>query len=164
MVEIIPFKEVEPKPCPYCGGSSLTHIDQEDCDLEDVGFFVRCTKCNAQSPFLNSRNLAAEDWNALADLRKERDRLDALINNPHVDNFIDNIRSEAAHQRETWPGANDAAKQPSDWYWLCAYLGGKAIGGEDLGKRLHRIISMAAACLNWHRHESVRAAKAECDK
>ena len=32
----------------------------------------------------------------------ERARLDALINNPHTADFLESIRTEAAHQRERW--------------------------------------------------------------
>ena len=45
-------------------------------------------------------------------------------------------------------------KTPEDWFWLIGYLVGKAIRPDDPGKRLHHIITTAAACLNWHRHEA----------
>lgn len=80
---------------------------------------------------------------------RERDRLDALINNPHTDNFLEAVRTEAAHQRERWPSEHDASKTDADWYWLIGYLAGKAL--HDIkGKRLHHTITTAAACLNWH--------------
>ncbi len=90
----------------------------------------------------------------LAELERdaaEVKRLDALINNPHTENFLESVRLEAAHQRERWGAKHDAGKQASDWFWLIGYLAGKAIRPEQPEqKRLHHIITTAAACLNWH--------------
>ena len=82
----------------------------------------------------------------------ERDRLDALINSPHVDNFMDNVRTEAAHQRERWGVDHDAGKADADWFWLIGYVAGKAMRPTTGHKRLHHIITTAAVCLNWHAH------------
>ena len=81
----------------------------------------------------------------------ERDRLHTLINNPHTMDFIEAVRTEAAHQRERWPSEHDAGKTDADWFWLIGYLAGKAIRPDATPeKRLHHIITTAAACLNWH--------------
>lgn len=78
----------------------------------------------------------------------ERVRLDSLINNPHVEDFLEAIRLEAAHQRERWGSEHDEGKADSDWFWLIGYLAGKALSKPE--KQLHHIITTAAACLNWH--------------
>jgi hypothetical protein len=93
-------------------------------------------------------------------LRRAADRiqeLDALINTPHVGDFLEAVRLEAAHQCERWGVDNDAAKEPPDWFWLLGYLAGKALAAAIAGnkeKALHHAISTAAACLNWHAHIS----------
>ncbi len=89
---------------------------------------------------------------ALTALRAERDRLDALINNPHTDDFLESVRLEAAHQRERWAAEHDGGKSDADWFWLIGYLAGKALNKPE--KRLHHVITTAAAALNWHAHLS----------
>lgn len=88
----------------------------------------------------------------VAKLFAERDRLDALINNPQTALFLEAVRAEAAHQVERWGTVHDRAKEPQDWYWLLAYLGGKAlrshIDGDEF-KALHHTISSAAVLANW---------------
>jgi len=82
-------------------------------------------------------------------------RLDALINTPSIDNFLEALRLEAAHQCERFGVDADAGKEPPDWFWLLGYLAGKALAAAIAGNRekaLHHTISTAAACLNWHAH------------
>jgi hypothetical protein len=79
--------------------------------------------------------------------------LEALINNPHTDNFLEAVRLEAAHQRERWKAEHDAGKSDADWLWLVAYLTTKALTKPD--KRLHHIITAAAGLLNWHMQRTV---------
>lgn len=88
---------------------------------------------------LEGRALAAE---------AERDRLAAAINTPHTKEFLVAVEMEAIHQRERWGTEQDAGKEITDWYWLIGYLAGKAVLKPE--KRLHHIITTAAACLNWH--------------
>ena len=104
-------------------------------------------------------------------LLEEVRKLDARINNPITDNFIDGVRHEAAHQVERWGAAHDRGKTAFDWFWLIGYLAQKAAtaavayegaiehaitpadrdaAGADLEKALHHTISTAAALLNWH--------------
>jgi hypothetical protein len=88
------------------------------------------------------------------DLVEEVLRLDGLINTPQITDFIEAMKTEAAHQRERWGDDHDKMKRPEDWFWLIGYLGGKIIRPDTTkSKRLHRIVTVAAACLNWHRHE-----------
>lgn len=78
---------------------------------------------------------------------------DALINAPHTKDFLESTRCEVAHQVERWGTVHDRAKQPQDWYWLIAYLAGKALRAHidgDLEKAKHHTISSAAALANWH--------------
>jgi hypothetical protein len=84
----------------------------------------------------------------------ELERLHALINNPHTADFVEAVKSEAAHQRERWGTEHDTGKLDADWFWLIGYLAGKAMHSEIYGKQLHHIITTAAACLNWHAHKT----------
>lgn len=84
---------------------------------------------------------------------EDRDRLDSLVNNPHIKEFAEAVRLEAAHQRERWGAAHDAGKQSQDWFWLIGYLAGKALAADKSGdkdKALHHTISTAAVLANWH--------------
>jgi hypothetical protein len=87
-----------------------------------------------------------------------------------VHDFVRAVVLEAAHQRERWGTEHDAGKTDADWFWLIGYLAGKALWnpgdmgdmvaafvGDDaagakalLEKKLHRIITIAAAAANWH--------------
>ena len=90
---------------------------------------------------------------ATAVLKAEVERLKALINTPHNDNFLEGVRIEAAHQREKWGEAHDRGKSAEHWYWLVGYLAGKALRATIDGKQdkaLHHTISSAAALLHWH--------------
>ena len=85
----------------------------------------------------------------------DADRQDAeayrRINTPEVSNFLAGVHNEALHQRERWGAEGDAGKTDADWYWLVGYLAGKAIRPDATPeKRLHHIITTAAALLNWH--------------
>lgn len=88
------------------------------------------------------------DW-----ARGEVARLTALINTPHVEDFLEAVRLEAAHQRERWDAEHDDGKADTDWFWLIGYLAGKAVSKPE--KQLHHIITTAAACLNWHMARTV---------
>ena len=96
-----------------------------------------------------------------SDLEAELERLNDLLHNPHTDGFLDSVRIEAAHQRERWGSDHDGDKEPSDWFWLLGYLGGKALAAALSGnkeKALHHTISSGAVLLNWHAQlNSIRA-------
>ena len=86
-------------------------------------------------------------------LKAEAIRLDALINSPQTAKFLDATRIEVAHQIARWGSVHDRAKEPQDWYWLIAYLSGKALRSHidgDREKALHHTISSAAVLANWH--------------
>jgi hypothetical protein len=82
----------------------------------------------------------------------ERDALKyRALHTPEIVDFIAAVEREALFQREKWGADGDAGKTDADWFWLLGYLGGKAIRSDATQeKRLHHIITTAAACLNWH--------------
>lgn len=83
----------------------------------------------------------------LSDLRR-------LLNTPETADFDKGVPLEATHQIERWGAAQDAGKQPEDWFWLCGYLAGKALSSFKAGdheKAKHHCISTAAAMRNWHK-------------
>lgn len=72
------------------------------------------------------------------------------INTPEIGDFLSAVRNEALHQRQRWGSNQDQGKSDNDWFWLINHLAGKAAQAEPPDKRLHHIITTAAACLNWH--------------
>ncbi|WP_322037920.1 hypothetical protein [Burkholderia cenocepacia] len=94
---------------------------------------------------------AAECDQSTSALQAEIDRLNAIINTPHTDNFLQAVSIEAEHQRQRW---NDSNKAPADWFWLVGYLAGKALAAVLSGdhvKAKHHMVTTAAALANWHR-------------
>lgn len=79
--------------------------------------------------------------------------LEALINTPHTNDFLEAVRLEAAHQREHWGSSQDEGKTDADWFWLLGHLAGKAVHLPE--KQLHHIITSAAVLLNWHMQRTV---------
>jgi hypothetical protein len=78
-----------------------------------------------------------------------------LLNTPVLYEFGEGAVMEALHQRERWGAEHDAGKEPQDWYWLLAYLAGKALRAcidGNTEKALHHTISSAAVLANWHSH------------
>lgn len=91
---------------------------------------------------------------AVRTLIDEIERLDGIINVPGTDDFLVNVRNEAAHQIARWGVDHDAGKRPEDWIALVVYLLGKATKAHysgDHAKLLHHVITLAAVALNWHR-------------
>lgn len=81
--------------------------------------------------------------------------MEGLLNTPEVDDFLDGVRIEAAHQEKRWGSEHDEAKTPGDWFWLIGYLAGKALRAAldgDNEKHMHHCISTGAGLANWHRH------------
>lgn len=98
-------------------------------------------------------------------LKAEIERLNGLINNPHVEGFANSVCMEAAHQRERWGVEHDAGKTDEEWFWLVGHLASKALSAarfvedgrlplavveEQRSKALHHIITSAAALANWY--------------
>jgi hypothetical protein len=77
-----------------------------------------------------------------------------LIGSPGVDNFVEDVKREAAHQVERRGTDHDTGKTHEEWFWLLGWLAGKAVFAARMGdatKLKHHIITTAAACLNWRR-------------
>lgn len=90
-------------------------------------------------------------------LRAEVARLRALIDTPATDDFVESTKREAAHQIQRWGVEHQAAKAPSDFFWLVGYLAGKADRSATLGetdKAKHHLVAAAAVLLNWFRRLS----------
>jgi hypothetical protein len=97
----------------------------------------------------------------LADARRAYEELYELVNTPEVENFVEAVRLEAAHQVQRWGEAHDQGKTPEDWMWVLAFLATKATQAARYGdkeKYLHHIVTSAALCLNWHRAAMLEAA------
>jgi hypothetical protein len=89
----------------------------------------------------------------LAEVQADCNRLKDLIGNPQTADFLESVRSEAAHQVERWGPAHDRSKSAENWFWLVGYLAGKALRAQiegDREKALHHTISSAAALAHWH--------------
>jgi hypothetical protein len=79
------------------------------------------------------------------------------LDTPELLDFLEAMKIEAAHQQERWKGT-DPLKDDPDWYWLIGWLGGKVITDPHEAddqrsvqeRKLHRIITVAAAAYNWH--------------
>lgn len=84
------------------------------------------------------------DLNAgwLKDLLDDCDDLDALINSPQTENFLEAVRTEAAHQVERWGNDDRAKKSDADWIWLMTYLASKAVFGKE---QTHKINGLPLA-------------------
>lgn len=74
------------------------------------------------------------------------------LGTPEVEEFFAAVQKEALYQREHWGADHDGGKTDADWFWLVGYLAGKALHNPDgdTKKRMHRIITVAAAACNWH--------------
>jgi hypothetical protein len=150
------------KPCTFCGTpADPTH------QLRDIGRYPNgntitrpvCEDCSevgeayerglSQRKLLEGLPLPPAVENEIVEL----ERLRALVHSPQVTDFLEAVRTEAAHQVERFGSDHDAGKGPTDWFWLLGYLAGKAVWSATHGDRekaLHHVITTAAACLNWH--------------
>lgn len=103
----------------------------------------------------NRGRLERSLYDELEVLRRRVAELEALINTPTIDDWIEGVRLEAAHQQDRWGSEHDAGKTDPDWFWLVGYLAGKALFARmqgNLDKAKHHTISTGAALLNWWRH------------
>lgn len=62
-----------------------------------------------------------------AETAEESRRLNALINTPQTDDWLEAVKLEAAHQIERWGVDHDKGKKPEDYFWLIGYLSSKAL-------------------------------------
>lgn len=93
-------------------------------------------------------HVGQEDW------KEKYELLSTLINNPEIENFINGVTLEAAHQTQRW-GAEKEEKEPPHHYILVTNkLLGKMcvdIWDRDTDKFKHHIIALAAEMFNIHR-------------
>lgn len=81
------------------------------------------------------------------------DERDRILNHPEIADFARAVVLEAQHQRERW---DDSWKKDFDWAATAGHLLAKAYINpvkSDMSPRdakLHRIITIAALCANWH--------------
>lgn len=132
--------------CPACGHQTL---------FVASGGHLTCSWLDCPNPsYEEARQLA--DGARLHSFVKENGRLADLLNTPELHDFAKAVVLEAAHQRARWPLDHGANKTDEQWFWLIGYLAGKALHNPphpDIAaadKRLHRIITIAAAAANWH--------------
>lgn len=102
----------------------------------------------------------AEVEKSMREMVEEIERLRALIGSPSTTATLTSISLEAAHQVERWGVEHDAGKRRQDWITLISYLLGKVAAAHfdlDTDKLKHRVVTIAAACLNWLRAENGEA-------
>lgn len=96
-----------------------------------------------------------ENWHAQ---KHEISRLNKLINHPELENFLEAVKIEAAHQTERWGLENEEKKPPHHYVMVFTKLLGKlslAIWDRDGDKFKHHLITMAAVSFNTHRQVKV---------
>lgn len=84
----------------------------------------------------------------------EINRLNSLINNPVLNDFVEAMKIEAAHQLERWGIENEERKPPHHYILVATKLLGKlsiAIWDRDIDKFKHHCITLAAELQNCHR-------------
>lgn len=87
------------------------------------------------------------------DYKKKYEDLLALVNRPHIKDFLESANIEAAHQRGRWGAEHDKTKDPSMWLWTIAHLCTKALMSYmsgDTNKAKHHTITAAALLAHWH--------------
>jgi hypothetical protein len=132
---------------------------------------------------------ADTDVQKVAFLSQVDDAIESLesINSPEVEEFAEGVVNEAQHQRAKWGEDHDANKTADQWVFLIGFLVTKASQAfraermlldmseeddpgreklrakaeEQYNKGLHHIITVAAACSNWHRCAKKSPAKRE---
>ncbi len=85
----------------------------------------------------------------LEDYANERKQIDT----PIIDDFLEGVKREAAHQRGRWGSDHDKRKDHGNWLFLIGHLGSKALHSAiagDKDKAMHHTITTAAALYNWH--------------
>ena len=143
--------------CPFCGSSS---IDPHGWKSSDGRSGPACDDCGGSVDTVVQWNTRPREARASAAvfeasiLREKVEKMEALLNSPHIDEWFDGVRAEAAHQVERWGSDHDAGKTALDWFWLIGYLAQKAVhasmSGDDF-KAKHHTITTGAALLNWFR-------------
>lgn len=58
------MKEMNLKPCPFCGGKSVMHGEFGILGQETQWYWVRCKECGAVIRAYTTEEQAADAWNA----------------------------------------------------------------------------------------------------
>lgn len=131
-----------------------TNSDTPRTEFDDWNAAARAQVNSQIAGFLQFHALPRAEREARAATEaSELEKLRALVNSPHTNDFLHSVRMEVAHQVERWGTVHDRAKEPADWFWLLAYLSGKALAAHiagDVEKAKHHTISSAAMLANWH--------------
>jgi hypothetical protein len=109
---------------------------------------------NAVNQYLDQRGLNSNLVLELERVRKERDELLVKINTPEIDDFIEGVKLEAAHQTERWGLEKEENEPPHHYILVGSKLLGKlsvAIFDRDADKFKHHCITLAAVMHNCHR-------------
>lgn len=88
------------------------------------------------------------------ELKKQIEKLNLLINNPELNNFIEAIKIESAHQTERWGREHEENSPPHHYVLVANKLLGKiatSIFDSDSDKFKHHCITLASMLHNCHR-------------
>ncbi|PCJ57339.1 MAG: hypothetical protein COA65_09780 [Rhodospirillaceae bacterium] len=80
--------------------------------------------------------------------------LETLINSPEINDFLEGVKLESAHQTERHNRKLEENKYPHDYALVLDKLKGKqalSIWDKNTEKYKHHLITMAAVCFNVHR-------------
>lgn len=55
------------KPCPFCGSTNLTHIDEVDTERGERAVYIRCQACGCHGPWYRTDGNAERFWNLRPD-------------------------------------------------------------------------------------------------
>lgn len=117
--------------------------------IEDVLDILRAENRELRFVLAKLRQDYAASELMLEGARQERDDLRALLNAPETRDFVEAVKREAAHQRTL--DHRDETKTDAEWMWTVGWLIAKAVHATTLEKRLHHLVTSAAALANWHR-------------
>lgn len=82
------------------------------------------------------------------------DKLNTLINNPEIENFLKGVQLESAHQTKRWGEIHEENKHPLDYGIVLDMIKGKLANDlwtKDHEKFQHHLIAIASVCYNMHR-------------
>lgn len=85
--------------------------------------------------------------------KSQRELINAIINTPQTENFIDAVKIEIQHHIERW--GDESEKHPHDFHCVISYLNGKLIKSiweKDVEKFEHHLITITAVCGTCHKY------------
>lgn len=154
-VTATPSKESEPQP--------YSIADLRDDALEACWRHNNDTKIPDENSFVTGyidghfAGYGMRDKEVLKESEPKTDelkRLQELINNPEIEDFVKGVTLEAVHQIERWGLENEERKSPHHFIMVANKLIGKMcvdIWDKDTDKFKHHCIALAAEFANVHR-------------